>query len=339
MAGQRPVIGICSAIETARWGAWEALCDLVPRSYSLAVQRAGGLALLLPPDDTVAEEPDELLDLLDGLVLAGGADVDPGSYGARPHAETGATRPERDRFELALGYRALERDLPLLGICRGMQMLNVASGGTIEQHLPERIGSEVHRHTPGSFSDHSVRIAPGSLTSRVVGSGSADVMSHHHQGVGRARRGSRGDRLVRGRRGDRGDRAAGAPLRRWRAVAPGGGRAEPGDRGAGGGGAGAAALTRQVVAGSVSRIGWGRGGRPQALDSHVLMALGSVASAMRSAPFPSPDPAGGDSAGAAPSPPPARPPTRARPPRTTGTARASRPPRGATARRAPSRRR
>jgi putative glutamine amidotransferase len=183
MAGQRPVIGICTAIETARWGAWEALCDLVPRSYSLAVQRAGGLALLLPPDDTVAEAPDELLDLLDGLVLAGGADVDPGSYGARPHAETGETRPERDRFELALGYRALERDLPLLGICRGMQMLNVASGGTIEQHLPERIGSDVHRHTPGSFADHSVRIAPGSLVSRVVGSSSADVTSHHHQGV------------------------------------------------------------------------------------------------------------------------------------------------------------
>jgi putative glutamine amidotransferase len=179
----RPVIGICSAIETARWGAWEALCDLIPRSYTLAVQRAGGLALLLPPDDVVAEEPDELLDLLDGLVLAGGADVDPGSYGARPHAETRSTRPERDRFELALGHRALERDLPLLGICRGMQMLNVASGGTLEQHLPERLGSEVHRHTPGTFSDHSVRIAPDSLTARVVGSSSAAVLSHHHQGL------------------------------------------------------------------------------------------------------------------------------------------------------------
>jgi putative glutamine amidotransferase len=155
----RPVIGICSAL------------DLVPRSYSLAVQRAGGLALLLPPDDTVAEAPDELLDLLDGLVLAGGADVDPGSYGARPHPETGTTQPERDRFELALGHRALARDLPLLGIGRGMQMLNVACGGTIEQHLP------------GGFSDHSVRIAPGSLTSRVVGSDSAEVMSQHHQGV------------------------------------------------------------------------------------------------------------------------------------------------------------
>jgi putative glutamine amidotransferase len=180
----RPVIGICSAIETARWGAWEAVCDLVPRTYSLAVQRAGGIALLLPPDDISAEAPDELLDLLDGLVLAGGADVDPGSYGARPHAETGATRPERDRFELALGHRALERDLPMLGICRGMQMLNVASGGTIEQHLPERIGSEAHRHTPGGFSDHSVRIASGTLTERVVGGGRAEVRSHHHQGVG-----------------------------------------------------------------------------------------------------------------------------------------------------------
>ena len=190
MAG-RPVIGICSAIETARWGAWEALCDLVPRTYSLAVQRAGGIALLLPPDDTSAEAPDELLDLLDGLVLAGGADVDPGSYGARPHAETGATRPERDRFELALGHRALERDLPLLGICRGMQMLNVASGGTIEQHLPERIGSEAHRHTPGGFSDHSVRIAPGTLTERVVGGGRAEVTIASPPGRRRARRGRR----------------------------------------------------------------------------------------------------------------------------------------------------
>jgi putative glutamine amidotransferase len=173
MAG-RPVIGICSAIETARWGAWEALCDLAPRTYSLAVQRADGLALLIPPDDAAAEAPDELLDLVDGLVLAGGSDVDPGSYGARAHPETGATRPERDRFELALGHRALERDLPLLGIGRGMQMLNVACGGTLEQHLPGRTGREAH----------PVRTAPGTLTARVMGSGRADVRSHHHQGVG-----------------------------------------------------------------------------------------------------------------------------------------------------------
>ena len=180
----KPVIGICCSIERASWGAWEVVCNLSPRTYSLAVQRAGGVALLLPPDDSVAEAPDELLDLLDGLVLAGGSDVDPGSYGARPHEETRGTWPERDRFELALGHRALERDMPFLGICRGMQMLNVAQGGTLEQHLPSTTGNEDHRHTPGGFSDHSVRLAAGSLAARVVGDERAvAVKSHHHQGV------------------------------------------------------------------------------------------------------------------------------------------------------------
>ena len=131
----RPVIGICAAIESARWAAWEVVVNLSPRTYSLAVQRAGGLALILPPDDVVAESPDELLDMLDGLILAGGSDIDPASYGAKPHPETRGTRPERDRFEIALGTRALERDMPVLGICRGMQMLNVIQGGTLNQHL------------------------------------------------------------------------------------------------------------------------------------------------------------------------------------------------------------
>ena len=179
----RPVIGICTSMERARWGAWDAVCNLSPRSYSLAVQRAGGVAILLPPDDTVADAPDEVLDLIDGLVLAGGSDVDPGSYGARPHPETKGTWPERDRFELALGHRALERDMPLLGICRGMQMLNVAVGGTLEQHLPESVGHEDHRHTPGTFADHSVRLEEGSLAARVVGDTHSAVKSHHHQGV------------------------------------------------------------------------------------------------------------------------------------------------------------
>jgi putative glutamine amidotransferase len=179
----RPVIGICASLEEVRWGPWEALCDISPRTYSLAVQRAGGLALVLPPDDTVAEGPDELLDLLDGLILAGGADVDPASYGARPHPETAGAREDRDRFEIALGTRALERDLPLLGICRGMQMLNVIEGGTLDQHLPDRVGHENHRHTPGQFSDHEVRLEPGSLAARAVGAERSAVRSHHHQGV------------------------------------------------------------------------------------------------------------------------------------------------------------
>jgi putative glutamine amidotransferase len=175
----RPLIGICAAIETAQWAAWEVTVNLSPRTYSLAVQRAGGIALILPPDDVVAESPDELLDLIDGLILAGGSDIDPASYGAQPHPETRGTRPERDRFEIALGTRALERDMPVLGICRGMQMLNVIQGGTLNQHL----GLELHRHTPGVFTDHRVRLEPGSLAERVVGGEHTEVKSAHHQGL------------------------------------------------------------------------------------------------------------------------------------------------------------
>ncbi len=175
----RPVIGICAAIETAQWAAWEVEVNLSPRTYSLAVQRAGGLALILPPDDVVAESPDEVLDMLDGLILAGGSDVDPASYGARPEPETRGTHPERDRFEIALGTRALERDMPVLGICRGMQMMNVIQGGTLKQHL----GLELHRHTPGVFTDHRVELEEGSLAARVVGGPHTEVKSAHHQGL------------------------------------------------------------------------------------------------------------------------------------------------------------
>ena len=177
---RRPVIGICAAIESAQWAAWEVVVNLSPRAYSLAVQRAGGLALILPPDDVVAESPDELLDMIDALILAGGSDIDPASYGAKPHPETKVTWPERDRFELALGTRALERDMPVLGICRGMEMLNVIQGGTLNQHLADL---ELHRHTPGVFTDHRVRLEPGSLAERVVGAERTEVKSAHHQGL------------------------------------------------------------------------------------------------------------------------------------------------------------
>jgi putative glutamine amidotransferase len=176
---RRPVIGICAAIERAAWSAWEVLANVSPRTYSLAVQDAGGMALLLPPDDATAEQPWDLLDLIDGLMLGGGSDIDPGSYGAAPHPKTRGTRPERDRFELALAHAALERDMPVLGICRGMQMLNVIQGGTLNQHL----GLELHRHTPGVFTDHRVRLEPGSLAQRVVGGEHTEVKSAHHQGL------------------------------------------------------------------------------------------------------------------------------------------------------------
>jgi putative glutamine amidotransferase len=180
---RRPVIGICSSIERASWSAWEVVANVSPRSYTLAVQAAGGLAVLLPPDDEAAQEPQQLLDMIDGLMLAGGSDIDPGSYGAVPHPETRGTWPERDRFELALTHAALERDMPVLGICRGLQLLNVACGGTLIQHLPDVVGHDDHRHTPGAFGDHGVRLQEGTLAARAVGVESTEVKSHHHQGV------------------------------------------------------------------------------------------------------------------------------------------------------------
>src|SRR3712207_6051560 len=119
----RPVIGICTVLERARWSVWDQEAFLLPRSYIRAVQAAGGLAVMIPPDERVHDDPDEVLDLIDGLILAGGADVDPASYGAEPHEETHGTVPERDVFELALARRAMERDVPLLGVCRGMQLM------------------------------------------------------------------------------------------------------------------------------------------------------------------------------------------------------------------------
>ena len=152
----------------------------MPLTYVKAVQRAGGQALILPPDDAVAEAPDGALDLVGALVLAGGSDIDPAAYGAQPRPETRDTRPERDRFELALVYRALERELPVLGICRGMELMNVACGGTLDQDI-DRL--DIHRHSPGAFGDHEVRLKPGSLAARAVGAERTMVSSHHHQAL------------------------------------------------------------------------------------------------------------------------------------------------------------
>jgi putative glutamine amidotransferase len=183
----RPVIGICTAVARANWGVWaEREAVLLATSYIGAIQRAGGLAVMIPPDGGFEDDPDQILDLLDGLILAGGNDIDPACYGAERHPETGITLPDRDRSELALARRAIERDMPVLGICRGMQLINVAFGGTLRQHLPDELGHEEHRRTPGSFdgSDHDVRLTPGSLAARAAGEELHGTKSHHHQGVG-----------------------------------------------------------------------------------------------------------------------------------------------------------
>jgi len=180
-----PVIGLCTAVERARWSVWDQEAVLLPRNYVIAVQEAGGLALLLPPDPSAEESPDAWLDLIDALVLAGGADVDPAAYGAQRDPHTTGTVPERDAFEAALALRAMARDMPLLGICRGMQVMNVARGGTLIQHLPADKGHEDHRRAIGTFegADHDVRIAADSLAARVTGDSVHPTKSHHHQGV------------------------------------------------------------------------------------------------------------------------------------------------------------
>jgi putative glutamine amidotransferase len=181
-----PAIGICAAVELVSWGVWsEVEAALVPRTYATAVQRAGGVALVLPPDGSAPGHPRAWLDRIDALLLAGGSDIDPATYGAEADAHTGHTWPDRDSFEVALATGALERGMPVLGICRGMQLLNVALGGTLAQHLPDELGSDRHLHTPGAFADHSVRLESGSLAARAIGAGTTQVKSHHHQGVDR----------------------------------------------------------------------------------------------------------------------------------------------------------
>jgi putative glutamine amidotransferase len=182
-----PLIGLCATIERAQFGAWDKDAVLLPRSYVDAVQGAGGIAVMLPPDPTALEEPDRVLDVLDGLILAGGRDVDPATYGAEREEETDEPRTERDVFEIALARRALERDLPVLGICRGMQVMNVARGGTLVQHLPHHLGHEEHRRSVGTFegNDHHVRLAGDSLAARAVGERHHNTLSHHHQGIDR----------------------------------------------------------------------------------------------------------------------------------------------------------
>ena len=183
----RPVIGLSAALERARWGHWHQQAHLLSRAYADAVQRAGGLAILLPPDPRASEDAGPWLDLVDGLVITGGADVDPDTYGAPRDPHTKGTVPERDAFEVALVNGALERDVPLLGVCRGMQVMNVARGGTLIQHLPDDVGHEDHRRTLGSFdnADHDVRLAEGSLARRAAGEARHSTKSHHHQAVDR----------------------------------------------------------------------------------------------------------------------------------------------------------
>jgi putative glutamine amidotransferase len=163
----RPVIGLCATVERARWTHWDDEAALLSMNYVRQVQDAGGIAVLLPPD----RDPESVLAFLDGLVLTGGADI--------------GEAPDRDAFELSLAGLALEADKPVLGVCRGMQVMNVARGGTLIDHLPDAVGHEDHRAVLGAFGDHDVRLAEGSLAQRAAREGVHPTKSHHHQGVDR----------------------------------------------------------------------------------------------------------------------------------------------------------
>lgn len=176
----RPIIGITTYVTPARWGYWDLEASLIPHDYVRAIEEVGGRPLLVPPSE---EGIEETLDSLDGIVFSGGSDLDPAHYGEEAHPETFGIHEERDRAELELMKAALDRDMPVLGICRGIQVLNVARGGNLIQHLPEIVGHEGHKHDPpGAFIDHDVEIDPDTTLAQILGD-RHPVKSHHHQGL------------------------------------------------------------------------------------------------------------------------------------------------------------
>jgi putative glutamine amidotransferase len=188
MRSNGPVIGLSAYHEQARWGPWEAPATLLPGSYAGQVAAAGGIPVLLPPLPGVAGS----VGRLDGLVLTGGGDIDPAAYGARPHPRTTRVDHQRDRAELELVTAALEAGLPVLGICRGLQVLNVARGGTLHQHVPDLPAPYLkaeHSPGPGRYGSHQVHIAPGSRLAGIFGTGGPrgdprlDVPTAHHQAI------------------------------------------------------------------------------------------------------------------------------------------------------------
>lgn len=178
--GPRPLIGISTYREQARWGNWDLPAVLLPAAYADAVAECGGEPVLLPTGSVSAE----VVQRLDGLVLAGGADVDPARYGQPPGAHTTVVRPERDAAELGLLEAALERDLPLLAVCRGMQLLNVLLGGDLVQHLPDVPTAGMHSGGPGEFARRQVTTAPGTALAGLLGP-AAPADCHHHQALDR----------------------------------------------------------------------------------------------------------------------------------------------------------
>jgi putative glutamine amidotransferase len=176
-----PLIGLTTYREDARWGVWDQRADLLPAQYAEAVVACGGVPVLLPPVSTPGAA-DAAVARLDGLVVSGGADVDPGQYDARPHPRTSGWRPDRDAWELALLSAAEAVGLPVLGVCRGMQLMAVHAGGSLDQHTPDLVGHEEHSPGGDAFGSVEVATAPGTRVAGLVGD-ALTVNCHHHQSV------------------------------------------------------------------------------------------------------------------------------------------------------------
>lgn len=190
------VIGLTSYLEQAQSGVWDVPAAFLPRVYMDAVTSHGAVIVLLPPQPIDDAGADALLDRLDGLIITGGKDVDARRYGEAPHPENDAPRPDRDALEDALVRRAVARDIPFLGICRGLQVLNTSLGGTLIQHLPDVIGSHRYNAGGGIFTSNPAITEPGTRLRDLIGE-RLDVQSYHHQALDRVARGltvsARGD--------------------------------------------------------------------------------------------------------------------------------------------------
>jgi putative glutamine amidotransferase len=183
-----PVIGLTTYLEQAQTGVWDVRASFLPQVYFEAVNRAGGIAVLLPPQPVNDVVTARVLDTLDGLIITGGADVDPARYGEVPHPRTDRPRSDRDEWEDALLLGAIQRELPFLGICRGAQVLNVALGGTLIQHVPDVIGSERYNLGSGRFNEVPVAVESGSELSELIGAG-VTAKVYHHQAIDRVANG------------------------------------------------------------------------------------------------------------------------------------------------------
>lgn len=188
---RRPVIGLTTYLEQAKQGVWDVRASFLPQQYFDSVTASGGVAVLLPPQPSPEAAASAVLDGLDGLILTGGLDVQPELYGAPRHPLTDPARADRDAWELALLAGARERGIPVFGICRGLQLINVASGGTLHQHLPEALGTERYKIGGGVFAENTVEVDADTKLAGLLGAGPFGIHSYHHQGVDRV-----GDGLV-----------------------------------------------------------------------------------------------------------------------------------------------